>query len=122
LLAWVKNHLHDWLRADLPSGLTLAVAVIPKVMAYATIDILAGAQLGRVAPGGNTATLLPASVALAMLVGVLMVLASDLRIGLVANYIAVRVLPGVKAGIGIVITLNPVSSRDGESIDDLRKV
>ena len=77
-----------------------------SVSTSATIAILAAAQLGQVVPDGNPASLLSASATLTLLVGAILVLASFLRLGFIANFISEPVLIGFKAGIGLVIVLD----------------
>jgi high affinity sulfate transporter 1 len=79
-----------------------------SVSTTTTIAILAGADLGRVAAGGDAASLLRASATLTLLVGAALVLASFLRLGFIANFISEPVLIGFKAGIGLVIVLDQV--------------
>ena len=116
--------------ANLPVQVGLYTAIVPLVI-YAvlgtsrplststttTIAILAGAQLGLVAPGGDTAALLVASTTLALLVGAFLVLASVLRIGFVANFISESVLVGFKAGIGLVIVVDQLPKLIGIHFD-----
>jgi SulP family sulfate permease len=107
--------------AGLPVQVGLYTAFLPMVI-YAvigtsrvlsvstttTIAILAAAQLGEVVPGGDPASLLTASAMLTLLVGLVLVVASLLRLGFVANFISEPVLIGFKAGIGVVIVLDQV--------------
>ena len=107
--------------ASLPVQVGLYTAFLPMVI-YAvlgtsrvlsvstttTIAILAAADLGEIVPNGNTASLLAASATLTLLVGAMLVLASVLRLGFVANFISEPVLIGFKAGIGVVIVLDQV--------------
>jgi sulfate permease, SulP family len=79
-----------------------------SVSTTTTIAILTGAQIGQVAPAGDPASLLGASAMLALLVGTVLVLASLLRLGFIANFISEPVLIGFKAGIGLVIVLDQV--------------
>ncbi|HEY7675654.1 MAG TPA: SulP family inorganic anion transporter [Candidatus Methylomirabilis sp.] len=79
-----------------------------SVSTTTTLAILAGADLGQVAAGGDPASLLRASATLTLLVGSTLVLAAFLRLGVVANFISEPVLIGFKAGIGIVIVLDQV--------------
>ncbi len=79
-----------------------------SVSTSTTIAILAAAQLGQVVPDGNSASLLSASATLTLLVGFILVLASLLRLGFIANFISEPVLVGFKAGIGLVIVLDQV--------------
>ena len=107
--------------AGLPVAVGLYTAFIPMVV-YAllgssrvlsvssttTLAILAGAQLGLTMPDGNPAKLVNAVATLTALVGVMLILASLLRLGFVANFISTPVLTGFKAGIGLVIVLDQV--------------
>ncbi len=107
--------------AGLPVQVGLYTAFVP-MMIYAvlgtsrplsvstttTIAILTAAELGQVVPGGESAALFRASATLTLLVGAILVLASVLRLGFVANFISEPVLVGFKAGIGLVIVLDQV--------------
>ena len=105
--------------AGLPVQVGLYTALVPPVI-YAllgtsrvlsvttttTISILVGSELARVAPNGDVATLIQATATMALLVGLVLVVASLLRLGFIANFISDPVLIGFKAGIGIVIVLD----------------
>lgn len=107
--------------AGLPVAVGLYTAFIPMVI-YAllgssrvlsvssttTLAILAGTELGLVAPDGDPAKLVTATATLTALVGAMLVLARLLRLGFVANFISTPVLTGFKAGIGLVIVLDQV--------------
>jgi high affinity sulfate transporter 1 len=107
--------------AGLPVQVGLYTALVPAVI-YAllgtsrplsvstttTIAILTAAELGNVAPDGDAATLLRATVTLSLIVGVILMLASALRLGFVAEFISDPVLTGFKAGIGLVIVLDQI--------------
>src|SRR5512136_3202693 len=107
--------------AGLPVQVGLYTAFLPMVV-YAilgtsrplsvstttTLAILAAAQLGQVVPDGDPASLMRASVTLTFLVGAILVLASLLRFGFIANFISEPVLIGFKAGIAIVIVVDQV--------------
>jgi high affinity sulfate transporter 1 len=79
-----------------------------SVSSTTTLAILAGTQLGLTVPDGDPAKLVTATATLAALVGILLILASLLRLGFVANFISTPVLTGFKAGIGLVIVLDQV--------------
>jgi high affinity sulfate transporter 1 len=79
-----------------------------SVTTTTTIGILTGANLALVVPGGEPAALLGAAATLTLMVGALLVLASVLRLGFLANFISEPVLAGFKAGIGVVIVLDQV--------------
>ncbi len=86
----------------------LGTSRVLSVSTTTTIAILAAAELGEVVPNGDPTSLLAASATLTLLVGVMLVLASILRLGFVANFISEPVLIGFKAGIGVVIVLDQV--------------
>lgn len=77
-----------------------------SVSTTTTIAILTGAELGEVVPGADPAQLLAATAMLTLLVGGILVAASVLRLGFVANFISEPVLIGFKAGIGLVIIVD----------------
>ncbi len=105
--------------AGLPVAVGLYTAFVPMVI-YAllgtsrvlsvssttTLAILAATQLALVVPDGDPARLVTAVATLSALTGVILMLASLLRLGFVANFISSPVLTGFKAGIGLVIVLD----------------
>jgi high affinity sulfate transporter 1 len=107
--------------AGLPVQVGLYTVLVPMVI-YAvlgtsrrlsvstttTLAVLTAAQLGQVVPTGDPAALLRASATLALLVGVVLVLACLLRLGFVANFISEPVLVGFRAGIGLVIVVDQI--------------
>ena len=107
--------------AGLPVEVGLYTAFVPMII-YAvlgtsrplsvstttTIAILTATELSVVVPNGDSGALLQASAMLALLVGAILVLASILRLGFIANFISEPVLVGFKAGIGLVIILDQV--------------
>jgi high affinity sulfate transporter 1 len=116
--------------AGLPVQIGLYTALIPMVI-YAvlgtsrvlsvstttTIAILTAAEMGRVAPDGDPGMLIRATVTLTLLVGVILLVASVLRLGFVANFISDPVLIGFKAGIGLVIVLDQLPKLLGIHFD-----
>jgi sulfate permease, SulP family len=84
----------------------LGTSRILSVSTTTTLAILTAAELGEVVPSGDPASLLRASAMLTLLVGGILVLASVLRLGFLANFISEPVLVGFKAGIGLVIVLD----------------
>ena len=115
--------------AGLPVQIGLYTAAIPmavyallgtsrvlSVSTTTTIAILTGAELARVTPGGG-AELVAASATLALLVGGILLLASALRLGFVANFISEPVLTGFKSGIGLVIVVDQIPKLLGIHID-----
>ena len=107
--------------AGLPVQVGIYTALVPMVI-YAvlgtsrvlsvstttTLAILTAAQLGQVVPDGNPAALLTASATLTLLVGAALLVASLLRLGMVANFISEPVLVGFRAGIGLVIVVDQI--------------
>lgn len=105
--------------AGLPVAIGLYTAFVPMVI-YAllgssrvlnvssttTLAILAATQLGLVVPDGDPGKLLTATATLTAMTGIILMLASLLRLGFVANFISLPVLTGFKAGIGLVIVLD----------------
>lgn len=105
--------------AGLPVAVGLYTAFIPMIIyallgtskvlsvsSTATLGILAGTQLGLVVPDGDPGQLVTAVATLTALVGLLLILASLLRMGFIANFISTPVLTGFKAGIALVIVLD----------------
>ena len=86
----------------------LGTSRVLSVSTTTTLAILAAAQLSEVVPNGAAETLLRASATLTLLVGAVLVLASILRLGFVANFISEPVLIGFKAGIGLVIVADQI--------------
>jgi SulP family sulfate permease len=105
--------------AGLPVEVGLYTALVPMVI-YAvlgtsrplsvstttTIAILVAAQMAGLARDGDPAVLIRATTTLTLLVGFILIAASVLRLGFVANFISDPVLIGFKAGIGLVIVVD----------------
>ncbi len=79
-----------------------------SVSTSTTLAILAAHQLGTVVPQGDEGELLRASAMLTLLVGGVLVAASALRLGFLANFISEPVLIGFKAGVAVVVVLDQV--------------
>jgi SulP family sulfate permease len=88
-----------------------------SVSTTTTIAILAAAELGQVAPNGGAAELAIAGATLATLVGAMLIVASLLRLGFVANFISDPVLAGFKSGIGLVIVVDQIPKLFGFHIE-----
>jgi len=86
----------------------LGTSRVLSVSTTTTIAILTAAELDEVVPGADSGTLLTTVATLTLLVGAMLVLASILRLGFVANFISEPVLTGFKAGIGVVIVLDQI--------------
>jgi SulP family sulfate permease len=107
--------------AGLPVQVGLYTAFVPMII-YAvvgtsrslsvstttTLAILTASELGRVVSNGDSSALFRACGMLTLLVGGVLVLASLLRLGFIANFISEPVLVGFKAGVGLVIVLDQV--------------
>ncbi len=105
--------------AGLPIQIGLYTAFVPMII-YAvlgtsrplsvstttTLAILTGAELGEVVPTGDPTALLQATALLTLMVGVMLIAASALRLGFVANFFSEPVLVGFKAGIAVVIIVD----------------
>ena len=107
--------------AGLPVQVGLYTALVPMVIyvvlgtsrvlsvsTTTTIAILTGAELALIAPDGDPATLIKITATLTLLVGAILLVASLLRLGFVANFISEPVLVGFKAGIGLVIVVDQI--------------
>lgn len=88
-----------------------------SVSTTTTIAILVAGDLGDSLPSGGAAELATASATLAVLVGAMLVLASLLRLGFVANFISDPVLAGFKSGIGLVIVADQIPKLLGFHIE-----
>ncbi|HTP68324.1 MAG TPA: SulP family inorganic anion transporter [Dongiaceae bacterium] len=105
--------------AGLPVQVGLYTALIPmavyaltgssrplSVSTTTTIAVLTGTELSLVAGNGDSGALVTACATLTLMVGAILLAASLLRLGFVANFISEPVLIGFKAGIGVVIVLD----------------
>jgi MFS superfamily sulfate permease-like transporter len=79
-----------------------------SVTTTTTIAILVGAELAQVVPDGDPVRLLQALATLALMVGLVLGLASVLRLGFFADFVSYPVQVGFKAGIGFVIIADQV--------------
>ncbi|MDI9239086.1 SulP family inorganic anion transporter [Lysobacter sp. LF1] len=77
-----------------------------SVSTTTTIAILTGAELTAVVPTADAGQLIVATATLTLMVGAILIVASLLRLGFVANFISLPVLVGFKAGIGVVIIVD----------------
>jgi SulP family sulfate permease len=107
--------------AGLPLVVGLYTALVPlivyavmgtsrplSVTTTSTIAILTGHAIQQVAPGGTDASLIAATGVLTCLVGGMLLVASLLRLGIVASFISEPVLIGFKAGIGLTIVIDQI--------------
>ncbi|MFQ6538038.1 MULTISPECIES: SulP family inorganic anion transporter [Aphanothece] len=116
--------------AGLPVQVGLTTALVPMVV-YAllgtsralsvstttTLAILVGTELAGGVGRTNPGEALALSALLALLVGAMLVVASALRLGFLANFISESVLVGFKSGIGLVIVVDQLPKLLGISIE-----
>ncbi len=116
--------------AGLPVYAGLYVALVPMVVyallgtsrplsvsSTSTLAILTASELAVAMPGADSAQLMGAASALALLVGGFLTAAGLLRLGFLANFISDPVLTGFKAGIGLVICVDQVPKLLGVHIE-----
>ena len=105
--------------AKLPIEVGLYTALIPvaiyalfgssrvlSVSTTTTLGILCGSAIENLVPNADPATSIAASATLALLVGMVLLIARAFRLGFVANFISDPVLIGFKAGVGLVIVVD----------------
>jgi len=88
-----------------------------SVSTTTTLGILTATALKDLGAGNDTAMAVQLAVLLSMLVGVLLILAGILRLGMLANFISDPVLTGFKAGIGLAIIVDQLPKLIGLTID-----
>ena len=116
--------------AGLPLAVGLYTALVPLVVyvvmgtsrplsvtTTSTLAILTAGALHAIAPGAKDALLVSATATLAFLVGGILLVASLLRLGIVASFISEPVLVGFKAGVGLVIVVDQVPKLLGVHFD-----
>jgi high affinity sulfate transporter 1 len=86
----------------------LGTSRVLSVSTTTTIAILTSAQLTEASSRADPASLLAATATLTLLVGGMLVIASVLRLGFLANFISEPVLIGFKAAIGVVIIIDQI--------------
>ena len=79
-----------------------------SVTTTSTIAILTAQAVEQFAPGSSDGSLLAVSAALAFLVGLMLLVASLLRLGSVASFISQPVLIGFKTGVGLTIVVDQI--------------
>jgi sulfate permease, SulP family len=149
---WLTTYRSTWLRSDLVAGLATAAVVIPQSMAYAAIAGLpvevglysASVPMAAYALAGTSRALSvsvsssiaaitavavsttpdprAAATTLALLSGVVLIMASVIRLGFVADLISAPVLAGFKVGIGLSIAAGQLDSLLGVPIPSDRFV
>jgi len=107
--------------AGLPVQVGLYTALVPtavyamlgssrrlSVSTTTTLGILTATEIALLVPDGDPGKALAVASTLAVMVGAVLLLASVLRLGFLANFISEPVLVGFKAGIGCVIVVDQV--------------
>jgi high affinity sulfate transporter 1 len=89
---------------------------VMSVSVTSTISLLTATVLATTLSAGAANDILVVAATLAVLVGVLLILASLLRLGFLANFISAPVLAGFKAGIGLVIVVSQMSKTLGYTV------
>ncbi|MGY3264860.1 SulP family inorganic anion transporter [Lysobacter sp. HA35] len=121
--------------AGLPAYVGLYTAFVPmlayvlfgtsralSVSTSATVAMLTGAALVELAPYPDIATLLRASATLTALTGALLLIASALRFGFLANFISAPVLTGFRSGVAIVVLIEQLPRLFGLHVQGDRRV
>jgi high affinity sulfate transporter 1 len=101
--------LHVGLYTALVPMVVYALLGSSRVLSVSTttpMAILSAAALAGAVPGGDPTQLALAAATLACLVGVMLLAASALRLGFLADFISEPVLVGFKSGIALVITID----------------
>src|SRR5215469_5067723 len=86
----------------------LGTSRVLSISTTTTIAILTATQLTEASPNADPTSLLAATATLTLLVGGMLVIASVLRLGFLANFISEPVLIGFKAAIGVVIIVDQI--------------
>jgi MFS superfamily sulfate permease-like transporter len=146
-VGWLRGYPREWLRPDVVAGLTASAVVVPKAMAYATIAaaprraryrlvpmmIYVAGHLAPLSVSTTTTIAIPlgprssppgwqcradgSAATLAVMVGVVLMIASVLRLGFVADFISEPVLVGFKSGICLVIIVDQLPKLLGIHVD-----
>ena len=94
----------------------LGTSRVLSVSVTSTISLLTFSVLSTAISPTDSAELILAAGTLAVMVGVLLILASILRLGFLANFISYPVLAGFKAGIGVIILVGQIGKALGFSV------
>jgi high affinity sulfate transporter 1 len=95
----------------------LGTSAVLSVSTTTTLGILTATALQEALPGADQGLLIQGASLLALLVGILLMLAALLRLGLLADFISDPVLTGFKSGIGLVIVVDQLPKLIGLHID-----
>ncbi len=94
----------------------LGTSRVLSVSVTSTISLLTAAVLAAAVSTTDPSEILVAAGTLAVIVGLLLILAGILRLGFLANFISTPVLAGFKAGIGVVILVGQIGKALGFSV------
>jgi high affinity sulfate transporter 1 len=94
----------------------LGTSRVLSVSVTSTISLLTASVLATSVSTTDPGEILVAAGTLAVMVGLLLILAGILRLGFLANFISAPVLAGFKAGIGVVILVGQVGKALGYSV------
>ena len=87
-----------------------------SVSVTSTISLLTATVLSATVSTSDPTELLVAAGTLAVLVGLLLIVAAILRLGFLANFVSAPVLAGFKSGIGVVILVGQIGKAMGISV------
>jgi high affinity sulfate transporter 1 len=87
-----------------------------SVSVTSTLSVLTATVLTDSLPGGDAAQVLTAAATLALMVGLLLILAGLLKLGFLVNFISDPVLTGFKAGIGLMILTGQIGKALGIAV------
>ena len=94
----------------------LGTSRVLSVSVTSTISLLTASVLAATVPTTDPGETLIAAGTLALMVGLLLILAGIFRLGFLANFISAPVLAGFKAGIGVVILVGQIGKALGFSV------
>jgi SulP family sulfate permease len=94
----------------------LGTSRVLSVSVTSTISLLTASVLATSVSSTDPSEILVAAGTLAVMVGLLLILAGIFRLGFLANFISAPVLAGFKAGIGLVILVGQVGKALGYSV------
>ena len=94
----------------------LGTSRVLSVSVTSTISLLTASVLAASVSTADSSEILVAAGTLAVLVGILLILAGIFRLGFLANFISAPVLAGFKAGIGVVIFVGQIGKALGFSV------
>ena len=94
----------------------LGTSRVLSVSVTSSISLLTASILASAVPSADVSEMLVAAGTLAILVGLLLILAGILKLGFLANFISAPVLTGFKAGLGVVIFAGQIGKALGYSV------